>query len=359
MKKIQYMALAVAACFGLASCATDIETPQLAAPEGENYAAPTLAACADILVNSDNSSENVSFVCSPVDFGISVPVRYNLYFENGATELHVGTSYSPTITLTKAEINGFALNQFGAQPNSTVRIGAYVVAYAGESEICTNRSNSVSFGVTTFRAALRQYYICGVYNGWDAGAAPAIWETGGGTNIFAGMYQLTEDAANTPGFSGFKVLPVRAWNGDMGYDAFSSRSANITSSNDGNLMVPAGIWQLTVNIGAMSIDAVSISKFYVAGGWNGWGDSTPLVYDPSTNTWRSPIPLPAGDEFKVVYESNGSQTWLGDTKTLADNMPEGRTEAWEIGDGGNITAPAGDKYLVVYTDRTPYVIAYE
>ena len=358
MKAMKYLATALAACMAFASCSTDVEQPRLAPADGDNYPAPTLAGTGDILVNSDNSSENVSFVCSQVDFGLAVPVQYKLYLESGSESVHVATSYAPTITLTKSDINGTVMNSFGAAANTRVQVGAYVIAYAGESDIRTEKSNTVQFSVTTFRAALRQYYLCGVYNGWDAGSAPGMYETAGGSNTYAGMFNLTEDVEWNPGLSGFKVLPVRAWEGDLGYDAFTSRSANITSSSDGNLMVPAGIWQITANIGAMAIDAVAVKDFYVAGSWNGWGNSTKLVYDPATNVWRSEIPIPAGSEFKVVYEAP-SQTWLGDTGNVAENMPAGCTDAVELGDGGNFTAPAADKFVVVYADRTPYVMVYE
>lgn len=363
MKYIKYLATMFAAALAFASCSTDVEKPQLAAPAGDNYPAPVLENFADIIVNSDNSTENVSFVCNKVDFGLSLPVRYQLYLTKDGQEVHVATAYTNVITLIKSDINGTAMNSFGASANTEVELGAYVIAYAGESQIRTEKSNTVTFNVTTYRAALRTWFVCGVYNGWDAGSAPTIWETTGGSNIYAGMYHLTEDAENTPGYSGFKVLPDRAWGGDLGYDAFPSHSANIESSNDGNLLLPAGIWRLSVNIGASSIDAVKVGRFYLAGSWSsdGWSsDFIELVYDPSTNVWTSAAPLSGDTDFKVCYtDESGNITWLGDTGTTADNMPEGRTDAIELGEGNNLKAPAGSHYVVVYTDRTPYLVAYE
>lgn len=360
MKKIKYLALTIAACMAFAACSTDIERPRLAPTEGENYPAPTLADFADIIVNSDNNTENISFICTPVDFGQPLSVRYQLYLTKADNAVHVATSYAPTITLTKADINGTLINSFGADANSNVSVGAYVIAYAGESNIHTDPSNTVQFNVFTYRAALRKYYLVGIFNGWEPSTAPTLWETAGGSNLFAGMYNLTEDAKETPGLSGFKLLVNQAWDGnEMGFDAFASKGANITASNDGNLVLPAGMWQISANLGAMSIDATEVKAIYVTGGFCDWvkDGAIPLVYDPAANVWKSETPIPAGSEFKVVYEAPG-QIWLGNTGKTADNMPEGRTAAVELGDGQNFS-DSGGKYVVVYADRTPYLLDFE
>ena len=357
MKKIKYFAMTLAACMAFASCSTDIDQPRLAPVEGDNYPAPTLAACADLIVNNDNSSEQVSFVCSEVDFGLSLAVNYQLYLEKAGQSVQIAASSTPTITVTKSDINGTLINVFGAEPDAQFGIGAYVVAYAGESNIHTEKSNTVQFNVQTYRAALRKYYLVGAFNGWSEKTAPSMWETAGGSNTYAGMYHMFE-ADYAPGESPFQLLPtLGTWDGQLGFAAFSSMSSNLFS-NGNDLSIAAGIYQITANVAALSIDAVAVNDFYVAGSWNGWGNSTKLIYDPAANVWKSEIPVPAGSEFKVVYEAP-SQTWLGDTGKTAENMPEGCTDAIELGDGGNFTSPAADKYVVVYTDRTPYVIAYE
>ena len=352
MKYIKYLMTIVAAASTLVACETDVDQPKLG-PE-DSFVAPVLNEQADILINGDNVKvESVSFTCTEADIGLNVPVRYQLHLTRGGADVVAVTSYYPTITMLKSDINGFVVNQLGVTANESAVIGAYVVAYAGDSDICTPKSNEISFTVQTFKAALRNYYICGAFVGsWDINSAVEIWETAGGTNIYEGMYNFTDQG---DGYSGFKVMPNRAWDGgEKGFDAFTN-DGKFTSSSDGNLQLAPGIWQVTVDLGNMTIAAKGFSQVDIMGSFNGWSDPVLMNYDYVSNCWVSAAPVSGGDEYKIRMNGSWDVSYGGGVNA-SESLPDG----FEIEGGDNIKVPgSGSFYVELHADRTPWVVTYK
>ncbi|MBQ2393100.1 MAG: SusE domain-containing protein [Alistipes sp.] len=353
MKYIKFLSMMLAAAMTFVACETDVDQPQLL-PESE-FVAPALNAQGDVVINGDNIKvEKVTFTCTEADFGQPIQVNYKLYFAKDGVEAFVAENSAPAITVEKATLNGVVVNNLGVAANESATIDAYVVAYAGDSGMCTEKSNVISFNVQTFKAALRNYYICGFYNGWNAGAALTIWETAGGSNIYEGLYNFTEDATNTPGFSGFKVLTNQAWDGgEMGYSAFTA-SSKFSSSSDGNLMLPAGIWQLSVDLLNMTIDAKQFSQVDIMGSFDGWASPLVLEFDTVNNVWKTPTPIAAGSEYKIRMNGSWDVSYGGGV-AASESIPEG----FEIEGGDNIKIPgSGNVYVNLHADRTPWVVTY-
>lgn len=352
MKYIKFLSMMLAAAMTFVACETDVDQPQLL-PESE-FVAPVMVEMGDVVINSDNIKvEKVTFTCSEADFGQPIQVNYKLYFVKDGVEAFVAENSAPAITVEKSTLNGVVVNSLGVTANESAVIDAYIVAYAGESNMCTAPSNTISFSVQTFKAALRNYYICGVFNGWNAAAALTIWETAGGSNIYEGLYHLTEDAENTPGYSGFKVLVNQAWGGDMGYAAFTT-SSKFSSSSDGNLLLPAGIWQITADLLNMTIDAKQFSQVDIMGSFDGWASPILLEFDKDNNIWKSAQPVAAGSEYKIRMNGSWDVSYGGGVKA-AESIPEG----FEIEGGDNITIPgSGNVYVNLHADRTPWVVTY-
>lgn len=354
MKYMKYLATLAMAAFTFASCETDVEQVQLA-PEKE-FVAPVLNEQGDIIVNADNVDvEAVTFTCSKADFGQAVAISYKLYFEKDGTEVFVAESNYPAITVEKADLNGKVVNNLGVAANETATINAYIIAYAGASDLCTEKSNVISFSISTFKAAMRKYHLCGVFNGWNAGAAVEIWENKGGSNIYEAMVSLPEDAANTPGMSGFKVLPNQAWDGgEMGYGAFSTLGSQFESSSDGNLLLPAGIWLITIDLNNMAIDAKQYSQVDIMGGFNGWSDPMILEYDSTANVWKTSTAVDAGQEYKFRLNGSWDINYGGGTDA-SEIYPDG----YELVQGaGNILTPVKG-VICLHANCTPWVVTYQ
>lgn len=361
MRYIKYFAAMFASALALAACETDVEQPALN-PESK-FVAPVLNAQSDIVVNQDNINvESVTFTCSEADFGQKIAIRYKLYLSLNDKTVNAATSYYPAITMLKSDINGFVVNGLGVEPNQTVDISAYVVAYAGESEtICTAQSNVVSFSITTFKAALKSLFVVGGFQNWSEGAAVSMWETAGGSNIFEGVYHLTEPSYEAAG-SDFQLLPTRgAWDGQMGYSFFTALG-DAFSEREGNIMLPVGIHKITVDLTNKSIDSKSYSQVDIMGSFDGWAAPMLMEYDNVENVWKSTSTVSGGDEFKIRF-NNAWDINFGDGTKAAEPMeldPAGFAGFELVQSAANIVVPGSGSYIVkFYADRTPYVVAYE
>ncbi|MDR1004923.1 MAG: SusE domain-containing protein [Prevotellaceae bacterium] len=347
--------LAAVALF--ASCETDVDTPQLPAPD--KFVAPVINACSDVIVNADNSAaESVIFTWKAADFGLPVQILYSVYLSSGDVAALLGTSSSTSFSIMKGDLNGVAMNKLGIEANATGTVTAYVTASVyGTTEYEPLKSaDSNSFDVTTYAMPLKNFYVVGFFNGWSPDTAPEIWETGGGTGTFEGMYIFPEDGTN-PGGSGFKIIEQRNWSaGNWGFDAFTGKGANFTSSDDGNLVLPAGIYQISMTSLPMTISATAVQRVAAIGTFNGWADDdSELTYNAATNVWESvPVTFDAGGEYLIRL--NKSWDYKYGSSGKASMTIDGGIELVTKG-GDNIpVAEAGTYIITLHADRTPYVV---
>lgn len=370
MKYAKYLMAMFAAAMVSVGCSTDVEHLQI--DDASSVKAPVLADMSDIAVNGYTSAETVIFNCTPVSFGQSIAVKYEIWLTNALAaddenylEARLATAYTPQLSVQKSDINGIAINSLGIVANGTGEIGAYAVAYAGESSITSPKSNIISFNITTYKAPLRWYYLAGELNNWkneDGYPIPTIWETGAGTNVYEGMYDFVDTDNPSNDKSGFLVITtIGDWSEKKHFKSFSTVSSTITAANDNDdpdLVVVPGIYILKIDFANSDISATAVSKVGIVGDWS-WDDDIELVYDYTENVWKSESAVDSR-EFKIRLNSAWDINYGGGA-TDAENMPEGEAAAYELVSGGdNIKSmPAGKHYVKLYADRTPWVIAYE
>lgn len=342
-----------------AACDTDVDAPQIGS--ANEYVAPVMGQCSDVVINANNSKEEmVIFTWQPADFGLPVEILYSVYVTDGTNKSRIGTSSSTSYSIAKGDLNGFVMNDLGVAANETVSLQAYVTAQlAGATELAELTSNSSnSFNVTTFAAALKNLYAVGFFNGWKVEEAVEIWEETAGTDIYVGMIDLIEDATNSPGLSGFKIVSAQNWNeGNWGYDAFTV-GAGITSSSDGNLVLPAGYWKLSVNKKAMSIEATSVAHVDILGSFNGWNDAaghTPLTYSATENAWIS-APVEFAEPGAFLVRLNASWDHKYGSSGVASTAVPGGIELVTGGGADIAVAEAGTYIIKLHANRNPYVI---
>lgn len=369
MKYIKYLSLMVAAMLTFASCETDIERPSIL-PIDE-VVAPVLNEMSDVAINANNGDELVTFISSKVDFGQNIVPQYLLYLTYGDVVANVTSSTKNMITVTKKDLNSWIVNSLGVEANEVVEIGAYIVAQAGNAEVFTAPSNTVNFTVSTFKAAFGKIHIVGVFNNWtNAAGMPCIWETAGGSKIYSGMFNMTENA-NANGLSGFKfVIKAGDWDNANQYnwDSFSSMSECVVNENtDGNLEVPVGYYKITVDANKMSLETIKVSHCVIRGSWDAsWNVPIAMVYDASTNIWKSETAIDGGSEFKLCLDMDWKESYGVDDGGAAeiydetDNLP---AENIALGDGdgdANITVPGTGKfYVCLHANRTPWALSFQ
>ena len=352
------MFFAAAALF--AACETDVETPQIYNPE--NFVAPVIGECGDIIVNADNSdNENVVFSWTPADFGQPVQILYSVYVTLDGKEGLVGTSNSTSLAISKGDINGVVINNLGVTANEKAEgITAYVSAQIANTSNyeAIKSAASNAFYVQTYAVPLKWMYLCGEFNGWKETAAPIFWETNGGTNTYTCMVDFSASADNTNSF--FKVLPEQSWSTSYGKDALTA-SWTIADNADGNLSMPiteATIHEVTVNMAVMTIDQTAVgNSLGLCGDFNSWGtDDAAFTYDPLTSTWKTAVvALEAGQGVKVRANADWAVNW-GATGKNSTAVAGGL----ELAAGGdNISVPESGNFIVeLHANRTPYVLVF-
>lgn len=359
MKFFKYIILSAAVAM-FASCETDLDTVQINNPE--EFVTPEIKGeYGDITVTAANAkTESVEFAWSAADFGLPTEVIYSVYLSYGDKSALLGQKKETKAAFTYEDINSIALSGLGIAPNATGNVSAYVTAkMAGTNNyepIVSAKSNS--FNVTTYEVPVKAMYLVGEINGWKEaeGLALEIWETKGGSNTYEGIYNfVNKDNANDTE-CGFQILPTAGtWNGQMGYDYFETRSEGITKDG-GNMLIPNGIYKLTANIPAKSIEMTKIESISITGAFNNWGDDDrAMTYNVAENVWESaPAAFGAGEEFLIRLNKNFDLKYGSSGKNstaIADGI-----ELVASG-GNNIAAPAAGTYVVkFYANRTPCVV---
>lgn len=351
-----------------ASCTTQIEKVQIA--PSEDFVAPELYAISDVVVNQDNNAtEAVTFNWSSASFGAPVQIDYSLMLTSGEDEVLAGTSYTNSISISKADLNGLVCNELGISKNTTAKVGAYVMASIHGTDKSAKPSNAISFNISTYAAQLRSYYICGEFQKWTIAEAPQFWETDGGTNIYKILIDL-DNSANADRTndteSYFKITAAQDWSHDnWGYN-FLTPAWTCPEQGDSNLSVPlaeGSVNILTVNVGKMTISRVPLAKgISIIGSFDeseGWGKDIKFTYDASANVWSTPaVTFSSGTDFLVRMDEDWNKK-MGDG-VKASEAVEGGFELNESGSAANINVPSTGTYVMkLYGNRTPMVIVME
>lgn len=359
MKYLKYIVMSFILVAGLASCETEVDRAMISPSEG--FIAPVLDPMGDIIVDADNNAtESVTFVCSkPADFGLNVAVEYMLYLKKDDVETLLSASNSLSFTVAKSDINGKVVNDLNVPASQTAEISAYLVArIESDTEIYTKASNVINFNVTTYKAEIRSVFATGEFAGWlgTADNAIEIFETGGGTNVYECIVNLT-DAEDDDTNADFKITSHRDWaHGNWGYSAFTGGLSSNIMDNGDNLCVTPGIYRVTVDLTVMSIIAEPISSVTILGDFGGWdAGEVDLIYSYTDNAWTSsPITFSDGLGFLARLDKNWDKK-LGDSGTRDMDIPDGIVLT--LGGGDNITVPTAGTYIIkLHADRTPNVL---
>lgn len=357
----------------LASCETDVDTPQIY--KSDKFVAPVVGQCNDVIINADNSNtENVIFTWKAADFGQPVQILYSVYVASGDVSALVGTSNSTSLAVAKGDLNGAVINGLGVAANTTTGVTAFVTAKMANTDdyeaIKSGMSNS--FKVTTYAAPLKWLYLCGEFcwydkagevTDWDIANAPVFYEISGGSNTYACMVDMTKGKdGDDKERSFFKVTVGQNWaDGDWGYGAMKPLWT-CAENNDKNFNVPfseGNIFEFTVNTTVLTIDKKAIGKSLgLVGSFNNWGnDGDPdaaFVYDYKSSAWiTSPVTLAADAEIKVRVDGDWAISW-GDSGKMSTAVANG----YELASGGgNIKVATAGTYIVkLHANRNPYVL---
>lgn len=357
MKKIMNWALALTCLLSLAGCTREFEKTMISAPEA--FRAPTLEAVSDVVVDRNNNKvEAVTFNWSPADFGAPTQIEYVLYLRSGGQTGRLGSSFTNSLSVTKADINSLATGDLKIAKNDTAPVEAYLVASVYGTQAGSVESNAVSFNVTTFDAPKDCIYMPGFYNGWVQEKTD-MWETEGGSKIYR---MLVKFALDDNGNATFKMSIAGKWTGLN--DKYTADWDADFGDKDGNLRVPEDelINLVTVDVNKKLVSRQHFTSLDILGGFaasEGWQKSFEFDYDVDANVWKTePLAFAAGDEFLIRL--NHSWDYKFGTATTPSSEVKGGFELEQNKDAANIVCAEAGTYVVkVYANHTPFVLVMD
>ena len=374
MKKISILAFLFAGMLSFSSCESDRDSnPVLQEPTEFVLNVPAYVNTTYDLANSTS----IELTCSQPDFGFTAPAVYAVQvaldqsFEN---YIQLDTKYSTAkmnvdakelaVALTNLYVaNGKTEADFPLQTKTYIRLVAEL--NAATSTIASITSNVIELPVVRVEFALppvllpETVYVVGNHNGWNWGnslPATPVWGT---TDMWWRMTYLD---------GGWKFNSATEWDGnEVGFDGaadiIDNANANISRSDDGNIVTNNPGWYLLVFnakvVGREVKYTVTINEPEV------WmiGDVTGVDWQDRAAGWRLEVPTTADGEFvspafaaaasadngvRVYCPIEGHDPWHSEFMVFDGNIKYRGTG----GDQDRVTASPGQKlYLNFSTDK--------
>ena len=374
MKKISILAFLFAGMLSFSSCESDRDSnPVLQDPTEFVLNTPAYVNTTYDLANSTS----LELTCSQPNFGYTAPTVYavqvssNINFDNF---VQLDTKYTTAKMNVDASEIAVAMTNLKLAENysessfpMTTQMFVRVVAElnSATSTVASITSNVIILPNVKVDFALppvllpETVYVVGNHNGWNWGnslPATLVWGT---DNMWWRMTYLD---------GGWKFNSATEWNGsEVGYDGVAdiidNANANITRSDDGNIVTNNPGWYLLVFtaevVGRDVKYKVSINEPEV------WmiGDVTGVSWQDRAEGWRLEVPATADGEFvspafaaaatadngvRVYCPIEGHDPWHSEFMVFDGNIKYRGTG----GDQDRVTAAAGQKlYLNFSKDK--------
>ena len=374
MKKISILAFLFAGMLSFSSCESDRDSnPVLQEPTEFVLNVPAYVNTTYDLANSTS----IELTCSQPDFGFTAPAVYAVQvaldqsFEN---YIQLDTKYSTAkmnvdakelaVALTNLYVaNGKTEADFPLQTKTYIRLVAEL--NSATSTIASITSNVIELPVVRVEFALppvllpETVYVVGNHNGWNWGnslPATPVWGT---SDMWWRITYLD---------GGWKFNSATEWDGnEVGFDGaadiIDNANANISRSDDGNIVTNNPGWYLLVFnakvVGREVKYTVTINEPEV------WmiGDVTGVDWQDRAAGWRLEVPTTADGEFvspafaaaasadngvRVYCPIEGHDPWHSEFMVFDGNIKYRGTG----GDQDRVTASPGQKlYLNFSTDK--------
>ena len=374
MKKISILAFLFAGMLSFSSCESDIDSnPILQDPTEFVLNTPAYVNTTYDLANSTS----LELTCSQPNFGYTAPTIYNVEVslsEDFGKSVLLDTKYSTAkmnvdaselaVAMTNMLVEaGMGENAFPVTTGMYLRLKAEL--NSATSTVSSITSNVIHLPNVKVEFALppvllpETIYVVGNHNGWSWGnslPSTLVWGT---DNMWWRMTYLD---------GGWKFNSATEWNGsEVGYDGaaeiIDNANANITRSDDGNIVTNNPGWYLLVFtaevVGREVKYKVAINQPEV------WmiGDVTGVDWQDRAAGWQLEVPTTADGEFvspafaaaasadngvRVYCPIEGHDPWHSEFMVFDGSIKYRGTG----GDQDRVTASAGQKlYLNFSTDK--------
>lgn len=255
------------------------------------------------VIEEQDADEIITFVWEPVRYGINTPVNYTLTIDSAnrdfSNAINLGSSDNNTFSMTIGAFNTVLIDELGITPNEAATIEVRVTSQLAASDKSLT-SDPITLVITPWwepEPEVPVYpalWVAGDFQGWNVTTAPRIVSVND-DEVYEGYIYIPEGGTNE-----FKLYAQQDW-APLSYGDGGDGKIIVHNEVGNNFVAPSpGYYLLVVDVNAMEYMLMEIESWGIIGDAtpSGWDASTPMTFDPVTQTWSVTADLTAG-QFKV------------------------------------------------------------
>lgn len=336
MKKLFYTIIAFAGILA-ASCSTD-EDKLVFNPS--STAAPTLGTLAGTTLSSDGA--DLTFEFTQPKYNVDAGVLYALYASDsqdfGKQEKLAATIGGTKVTVKQSALNSVILN-LGGEPGAE-----FTVYLRLDSWLATNKNTAVESSLArsgVISATFVPYsqlildkdiydhvWVMGDYSGWSHDKAQLLYNYSKDGNIFTGVVDFDDKAANGIKFTGAASWDEATGNWGTANPDDASEAASVTllnGSNDNIMCYGKRFYKFTLDKKALVLTKEwGADKIGIVGTINNWAaPDVEMTFNKDYLRFWVDLEVTGDQEIKFRADEDWVYNWGADAKSGGDNIKVG------------------------------------
>ena len=336
MKKLFYTIIAFAGILA-ASCSTDEDKLVF---DPSSSVAPTLGTLAGTTLSSDGA--DLTFEFTQPKYNVDAGVLYALYASDsqdfGKQEKLAATIGGTTVTVKQSALNSVILN-LGGEPDAE-----FTVYLRLDSWLATNKNTPVESSLArsgvlsaTFvpysqlildKDVYDHVWVMGDYSGWSHDKAQLLYNYSKDGNIFTGVVDFEDKAANGIKFTGAASWDEATGNWGTANPDDASEAASVTllnGSNDNIMCYGKRFYKFTLDKKALVLTKEwGADKIGIVGTINNWAaPDVEMTFNKDYLRFWVDLEVTGDQEIKFRADEDWVYNWGADAKSGGDNIKVG------------------------------------
>lgn len=336
MKKLFYTIIAFAGILA-ASCSTD-EDKLVFNPS--STAAPTLGTLAGTTLSSDGA--DLTFEFTQPKYNVDAGVLYALYASDsqdfGKQEKLSATIGGTTVTVKQSALNSVILN-LGGEPGAEFTVYLRLDSWLANNKNTAVESSLARSGVlsATFvpysqlildKDIYDHVWVMGDYSGWSHDKAQLLYNYSKDGNIFTGVVDFDDKAANGIKFTGAASWDEATGNWGTANPDDASEAASVTllnGSNDNIMCYGKRFYKFTLDKKALVLTKEwGADKIGIVGTINNWAaPDVEMTFNKDYLRFWVDLEVTGDQEIKFRADEDLVYNWGADAKSGGDNIKVG------------------------------------
>ena len=336
MKKLFYTIIAFAGILA-ASCSTDEDKLVF---DPSSTVAPTLGTLAGTTLSSDGA--DLTFEFTQPKYNVDAGVLYALYASDsqdfGKQEKLSATIGGTKVTVKQSALNSVILN-LGGEPDAE-----FTVYLRLDSWLATNKNTAVESSLArsgVLSATFVPYsqlildkdiydhvWVMGDYSGWSHDKAQLLYNYSKDGNIFTGVVDFEDKAANGIKFTGAASWDEATGNWGTANPDDASEAASVTllnGSNDNIMCYGKRFYKFTLDKKALVLTKEwGADKIGIVGTINNWAaPDVEMTFNKDYLRFWVDLEVTGDQEIKFRADEDWVYNWGADAKSGGDNIKVG------------------------------------